>query len=563
MWFECSEINFHWIPLCFFHFFKPGFTSLSTCKITREVEMDYRLSEDMIRERTNEQSFQRGLDYYRTDAIFNTSVQSCLDGILLTAQSEGSSSSSYKVTAVLGTDGILSTSCNCPYDWGDDCKHSVAMLLSYLNHPGTFSEKKSVNDLLSGLEKDALAKIIARLVERNPGLYDELEIAIQVASVATKAKASGLKRNNQTQISEKTYRKQVRSVLKYGHHEYRDDEGSSPYLTELEGVQRDALQLLDAGDGEGALIILQVLLEELVDDYESEADYDGDVALFIQDLGMPLAEAILSVELDEQARQALRDSLKNVIDSLDESIEESELEVISAALEYGWSDPPDEEIPPEEYDEDIWMVFDDLQQARLNVLERQGRIDEFLQLAEKEDTLRFTLKLLQLGRINDAIAASHDLVGENKILKVAQALCKVECQDDAIELAERVIKQEGSHGYELAAWLAPLEEKKKNVGVALLAYQIAFETQPSISIYRHIKHLASKRWETLRPILVKKVEEKQSTNVLADIYLEDGEWDATILIAEKSTWDLIPLEIENLREIYARRPAFQKAIKDL
>ena len=154
---------------------------------------------------------------------------------------------------------------------------------------------------------------------------------------------------------------------------------------------------MDAGDAEGALIILRVLLEETLDDYDGEMDYDGDVASFVQSLGMPLAEAILSAELDDSSRQELQASMQEIFDDLDEVIEASDLEVILATLEYGWAELPDKEAQWEELEEEEWMLLDELQQARLNVLERQGRSDEFLQLAEKADPHRYIAQAARTG----------------------------------------------------------------------------------------------------------------------------------------------------------------------
>lgn len=161
------------------------------------------------------------------------------------------------------------------------------------------------------------------------------------------------------------------------------------------------------------------MLEETLEDYNGEMDYNGDVAGFIQDLGMPMAEAILSLDMDLKSRQALQESMEEILDDLDETIEESELEVIRAALEYSWDDLPDPDSQWEEYDEDDWMLFDELQQVRLNVLKNQGREDEFLQLSQKANPNRYTLELLQLGPVDEAIKASQKLKNDAEMLSVA------------------------------------------------------------------------------------------------------------------------------------------------
>ncbi len=127
--------------------------------------MNIRLTEEMIRGRANEQSFEKGQSYYRAGAVFNPTQQVAAGCVMLMARCEGSSAPSYRLRAELDTGGVRSADCTCPYDWGGDCKHIVALLLMYLHKPKEFSEQKSVTDLLAGLEKDSLTALIARWKE--------------------------------------------------------------------------------------------------------------------------------------------------------------------------------------------------------------------------------------------------------------------------------------------------------------------------------------------------------------------------------------------------------------
>ena len=505
--------------------------------------MNVQLTEEIIQGRASDQSYQKGREYYRSGAIYNPSWQPTAGAVVLTAQCEGSTAPSYRLRVELDTGGVRSASCTCPYDWGGDCKHIIALLLMYLHKRAEFSEQKSVMDLLAGMEKDSLAALIARLVERNPDLYDEIEMAIPLVSVGD-AKPSSTKTKRQTQVSEQTYRKQVQRILKHSRYDegYYDDWHEPAYISELEDLLGTATKFLEAGDAEGALIILRVLLEETLEDYDGDMDYNGDVAGFIQDLGMPTAEAILSLEMDKKSRKVLQDSVQEILDNLDETIEESELEVILAALEYGWDELPDKESQWEEYDEEDWMLFDDLQRARLNVLKRQGRADEYLQLAQKADPHGYVLELLQLGQVDEAIKASKKLKYDGEMLSVAQKLREAGRLNEAIALAERGLKVKGNSLYELATWLAPLEESQGRKEMALLAYRAAFDDQPSIALYRHIKRLSGSNWENLRPALLKKARETYYSGVLVDIHLEEKEWDAAIKIAEKETFSFNLLE---------------------
>jgi len=501
--------------------------------------MNIKLTEQIIRERASDQSFQKGLEYYQSGAIYNPAWQSTPDGIALTAGCSGSND--YHLRAEMNADGVRAASCTCPYDWGGDCKHIIALLLTYLNDQDEFTEQKSVPDLLAGLEKETLVALIGRLAERIPDLYDELQRALPLVKTVAKAHElpsfAPLKARPQTQVSEPVYRKLVKKILKQSRYDEYDDYGESApeYLDDLEETLQTARQFMDAGDAEGALIILRVLLEETVDDYDSDQDYDGEVASFIQDLGMPLAEAILSLELNADERENLEKSFQEVYDNLDDSIEESELDVIFAALEYGWNALPDSDVKVDEDGEEVWFPLTEIEQARLNVLERQGRVDEFLQLAKTADIHRYVLKLLQLGQLENAIAASQELSESQSVLDVAQKLLAAGRLDAALNLAERSLKQGGA-SHALAIWLAPLEEAQGRTALALLAYRAAYEAQPAIDLYRHVKRLSGSGWEAIRPELQQRIDETRNSGVLVDIHLEEHDWDAAILLAEKQSW---------------------------
>jgi len=498
--------------------------------------MSISLTEKQIRDRANDQSFQKGQAYYKSGAIYNPARQAVPGGITLTAQCEGSSAPSYRLHVELDGGGVRSASCTCPYDWGGDCKHIVALLLMYIHQPDEFVEQKSVNDLLAGLEKDALIALILRLVERDPDLYDVLELAIPAAKITVQLTTSGAARKRQTQVSEETYRKQISRILKQAYRgDYYNEWGSTPgYVEDLGDILGTGMKFLDAGDAEGALIILRVLLEELTEDYDSNMDYDGDLACVIQDIGMPLAEAILSVELDSSTRKELQGTMQTILDNLDEMIEaEDKLELILAALEYGWDELPDEETEWEEYEEEYWMVLDQLKQARLNVMARRGDDEAFLRAAEKSDPKRYTLKLIELGRMDEAVKASGRLENTSDMFEVAQKLREAGRLNDAIALAEKGLEMGGYYLNQLALWLAPLEESQGRTVMALQAYRVAYDESPNIEIYRHIKRLAGANWQNLQPALIRKASEGYSKEVLADIHLEEKDWDAAIKVAEQ------------------------------
>jgi uncharacterized Zn finger protein len=186
------------------------------------------------------------------------------------------------------------------------------------------------------------------------------------------------------------------------------------------------------------------------------------------------------------------------------------------------------------------MVLDQLKQARLNVLTRQGDDEAFLHLAEKSDAKRYTLKLIELGRVAEAVKASEKLENTSDAFAVAQKLREVGRLNDAITLAERGLEMGGYYLYQLAIWLAPLEESQGRIDMALLAYRTAYDESPSIEMYRHIKRLSGENWLNIRPALIQKVTNNNA--VLVDIHLDEKDWDAAIKIVEQDRWSFQLLE---------------------
>ena len=103
------------------------------------------LTQDQVQERCTAQSFKRGLEYYREGAIGNPVL---LD-YKLSANCQGTEVYPYRVSVEFMPTGIATAYCSCPYSWDGDCKHIVALLLTYIKTPETVF---SVDSLLTTLE---------------------------------------------------------------------------------------------------------------------------------------------------------------------------------------------------------------------------------------------------------------------------------------------------------------------------------------------------------------------------------------------------------------------------
>jgi uncharacterized Zn finger protein len=419
---------------------------------------------------------------------------------------QGSTAPAYRLRVEMDAGGVHAAFCTCPYAMGGCCKHIVALLLTYLHAPEEFTERSGIAEMLAGLKREDLAGLIQKMVEHDPDLYDWLETVIPVAGAPSKTEEPPAKGKRGTQVSAEAYQRRIRHIL-HGLDGYRMSQAywvMGGMVEELTQVADSAKALLQAGDAEGALTILIVLLEEVADRYGQFDDSDGELGGVLDELGQPLAEAILTKELSEGERQGLRDDLEPIVEELSDYGIDG-LEVALAALEQGWTDDvgKDRETGDEE-DGGEWYGEVDLTQARLNVLERQGRTEEYLELCRRAAQYRrYALKLLEVGRYQEAMSiALNRLTSAEEALSVAQKLRDLGRVQDAIAIGERGLFLAGNR-HPLGAWLGPLEETQGRSDPAIQAYLAAFTSLPSLELYQTVRRLAGSKWHDLRPGMMK------------------------------------------------------------
>jgi hypothetical protein len=313
---------------------------------------------------------------------------------------------------------------------------------------------------------------------------------------------------------------------------------------QLGEVQGSARQFLENGDAQSALTILMALVEEVSSQYELLDDSNGTLGGFVDDLRLPLAEAILSADMAETEREAISSKLEELADHLSDYGIEEALNVAIAAAVRGWSGGEAGArggVQASEGDGGKWeaWISASLNEAKLNVLQRRGEVEAYLALARSAGYYtRYAAKLLDLGRIDEGVAAAMAyLTTADEALIIAQRLRDLGRVQEAIRLGEHGLSLTGEK-YELARWLGPLEEGCGHTDKALHAYLAAFAEGPSLSDYDTIQRLAGPTWKELKPKVMEMLRISQDTDALADVLLAEGEWDAAIRVADKEKgWD--------------------------
>ena len=206
------------------------------------------LTPHQIRSRCTAQSFERGVEYFHAGAIGNPVLQDWR----LSAKCQGSLSRPYRTSVELMPTGIVSARCSCPYDADGDCKHIVALLLTYIEAPETICR---IDDLLATLAlkpKSSLLQIISALLKRNPELAPIVQMSTDVPDTPSHP--------GQLPIVE-VYKERIDQIFGQGfleQHQLRD------VLTQLDKLLQHTQSLAQVGETEFALSILHALIHQSI-----------------------------------------------------------------------------------------------------------------------------------------------------------------------------------------------------------------------------------------------------------------------------------------------------------
>ena len=490
------------------------------------------LTEAMIRTNCTEQSFVRGEEYYYQRAV----VSLVRRGQVIQAEVEGSQYLPYQVRITFDEKGITQALCSCPYDWGGWCKHIVAALLACLHGEEEIEERPPLEELLAELDRDQLQALLLQLAQWDPGLADLIEGQVAFLQSPPTEASSPQKvapRSRSMPVDPAPYRRQVRYLLRSLEH-MRPSEAywhAEEVVDEVRQVLDQAWAFVEAGDGCNALSILEAITEEYLEGWLLLDDSDGYAGEFFSDLGAAWTEALLTAELTPEERQTWAQKLARWQRELADYGLEDALAAAEEAAKQGWDYPPLVQVLKGKItrkgaweDEAPWYA-DDLAEARLNVLERQGRYQEYLYLAEAEGQMsRYLTMLVRLGRVQEAVEEGLQyLSAPGEALVLAQALQEHGESEAALRVAKHGLTLEGAKN-SLATWMRDLASGLGKMELALEAAQIAFREHPELSAYLRLQELAGDRWPDLRAELLNHLRQTKLyyREGSVDIFLHEG-----------------------------------------
>lgn len=500
-----------------------------------------KLTEAMIRRLTSAQSFSRGKEYYQAGAVSDLTRR----GNTLRAEVEGSSYEPYQVTITLDAGGVAEATCTCPYDWGDYCKHIVAVLLTYVHKAHAIAEQRPVDKLLAGLGQDELRELLSKLLSEHPPLIDWVEAQLAAKTKPTSPSAKDKPHQRRTSLDAASFRRQARNIMG-GLSRMRPSEAywaTSGMVDELRNLVNQAQPFIEAGDGRNALVILEAVTEAYVERWTDFDDSDGELGGFFDELGPLFAEAILSADLSPDERQEWVEKLTDWQDEVEDYGIDEGFHVAIVAAEQGWDYPPLQQAMQGHITEKgAWEgeapdYADDLAVARLNVLERQGRTTEYLNLAEAEgQTAKYVTMLVKAGRHQEAIEYGlRSLATPDEALELAQTLREHNQPQEALRVAEHGLTlQENS--FALARWLRELASGLGQSEVALKAARAAFVQSLALDDYQAAQAIAGADWPAVKTELLKRLDAASFAPGKIDIYLYEGMVEAAIKAIDRSSY---------------------------
>lgn len=493
------------------------------------------LAEDAVRMLATPDSFERGREYFRQGMVLDLAQR----GNQLHAQVQGSDVEPYHVTLTAEGGRVSHMHCTCPYQWGGACKHIVAALLAYFQQPERVERQQPLAAVLAPLDRERLQALLLDLAERQPDLADLIEaraLALQAPSSLPPAAEPQSRPPVPPPPDAAAIRKQVRAAIRSGGYGRRYDyDESHVSADEISEVIEQARPYLEAGDGSGALAVLEAVADELMRAADSLVDEEGEVGLVAEELGTLLAEALLSADLTPQERQEWVKRIEGwERRGSDYGMDEGFAVARYAAL-HGWDYPPLQRAMQGEITEKgAWVgerpyCVDELAVVRLKVLERQGRWEEYLHLAEAESqTERYVTALVRLGRIKEAVEYGLQyLSSREEALALARALDASGAGEDALGIAEHALSAFDAGPYptgELPAWTRDLASRLGRMESALKAAVTATRESPTLANYLRIQSLAGEGWPALREELLEQVRRRQShfPSSEIDIFLHEG-----------------------------------------
>ena len=479
-------------------------------------------SERAIYDWVGPRNLQLGRNYLESDTIIDPRRQ----GNTVSAWCQGSMPQPYRLRATLVPEGIDDAHCSCPVGGGGRCKHVGVLLLACLERPDAFRVVEELDTTLERCSKTELIALIKRMLQFEPELETLLDEALSEAN------------RRSAPVDPEIYRRQVFSAFRRG----GDDWMASQRVARDIGVTLGAGdRFLALADYTGAGIVFRAVALGILEHHdEMMADEDGQLANVVdrcvEGLGKCLAGAEGDAAFRESCLQTLFDVYRSGVDfggiSLGEAAPDLILEHATDEEKGNIASRVRAAIPPGESWSDGYRrrcyghFLLDLEMAQLDDTSFLGICRECGLLSELVD------RLLTLGQLEDAVAEA-DSAGDYELLTLADVFRE---HGYARMVEPLLVKRiETSRNNRLAEWLKERYRERGDLAEALALAGRMIERRPHVAAYLEVRELSQALgvWQESRPQLLDRWSAAGEYALLTDIYLEEGEVDLALRLANR------------------------------
>lgn len=486
----------------------------------------HELSQEQIESRAFDKIFPRGEALFENGAISHTVRR----GDEISARCRGSYPQPYRVWAALADSEIAAAGCSCEYDWGGDCKHIVALLLTYLRHPERFVEGEPLRDALMSREKEHLLDIIEEMIILHPELEEIIE-----------DEASADSSNQPMELQ--TIRLEIKHALDFiGEWMDRAAENKIYELT------RQGSRYARRGEYAHAIAIYCAILDECnASDYPT--DDEGQYVEAINNTVDQLKEALSRFDFADDA-----DLRKRVLDTLVDTVI---WDIEFGGIEYGY-DAEDlilnmaqaADIPGirehvsliANRERTTGRISNWKNEAYESFLMKLDRIDAtdpeetLKRLQAKELPYLCASLLLDLKRYEEAIEVIRTkLQSAYALQRGLDLLVEHQQIQTAIQIAEAALENE--YEKRIAAWLIDLYQQQDDESSELRLQSMRMRQEPHVDFYGSLSAVSKSLglWQMLRPQVHSELKQGEDYLTLTLAYLHDEDWDMAWETLAKAT----------------------------
>lgn len=478
-----------------------------------------------LRARTNSKSFKRGEEYHASGMVVDIQQE----GNTIYAECMGSEDEDYEIEIHIEGNEIIDADCSCPYEGDGDCKHIVAVILTYLEHYQPIVEVVNAQAKVRPLEQRSKEELIA-LINEMVGIHRDLKSLLSRPTP-----------NQKQPISLQFVHDNLRLAIK-NFEPYRNNRVA---LNHIHTIVKTAQSFADAQDWHNTSVICRALWDRLTNEQEYPVyDQEGE---FLSALltSVPLMQACLdqpAFRNDTEERQTMLNCLLRTIlwDNFHGQMGDGTYELQELLTGFTTSD----DLPALKAQIENRLKSTSNQYTRqplielLNELEYAVLTDPQLiieRLTAEADFGELTLRYIEWERYDDAITTLRAKpIPLWEFLTALNALITNRQSSQAIALATERIEQDFQP--QLAEWLMKVYSQQGKHTVALeWAYRLMIY-QPRMDYYKTLKELALRlnQWQPLRAKLYQEFAWEDKYSILFEMLMEDQEWDQAWAVLPKT-----------------------------